>query len=72
MRWPSRRASSAPAERRNLFTRTGRTYRVWKSTTLANDWQPVGPPVPGDDTLKIYTDAISSGHAFFRVSVEIP
>jgi hypothetical protein len=54
------------------FTRSGRLYRVWKSSTLNNDWVPVGPVVSGDDTLKVHTDLMESGHAFFHITAELP
>jgi hypothetical protein len=53
-------------------TNTGRVYQVWKSTTLTNDWQPVGPLVPGDDTIKVHADPMAEPRAFFRVSAGLP
>ena len=53
-------------------TKTGRVYQVWKSTTLANDWQPVGPLVPGDNTIKVYANPMTDLAAFFRVAAGLP
>lgn len=53
-------------------TKSGRVYRVWKSNTLADDWQPVSPVVSGDDTLKIYSDPMTDPRAFFRIGVSLP
>jgi hypothetical protein len=53
-------------------TAAGRVYQVWKSNTLANDWQAVGPLVSGDGAFKVYSDPMTESRAFFRVAVEIP
>lgn len=53
---------------------SGRNYQVWRSTTLADSasWVPVGPVIPGDDTLKTHADPAAEPKAFFRVEVAIP
>ena len=53
-------------------TATGRVYQVWKSGSLAMDWEAVGPLVPGDGGIKVYGDPMTESRAFFRVAVEIP
>ncbi len=55
-------------------SRTGRLYQVWKSTHIADSesWTPVGPPEPGDDTLKTYLAPAAEPAAFFKVSVQMP
>jgi len=53
-------------------TRTGRLYQVWRSTTLTNDWVPVGPLVTGDDTLKVYLAPTNSARGFFTVRPSVP
>ena len=50
-------------------SRTGRVYQVYRSTTLAPPWTPVGPLISGDETVKMYIDASGDPSAFFYAEV---
>lgn len=53
-------------------SKAGRVYQIWKSATLANDWERVGPQMPGDNTFKVYSHPIAEPAEFFRVEVDLP
>ena len=53
-------------------SRAGRVYQVWKTDTLTGVWQPAGPLVSGDDTVKVHNYPMTGSSGFFRVVVDLP
>ena len=53
-------------------SRAGRVYQVWKTDTLTGVWQPAGPLVSGDDTVKVHNDPMTGSRGFLRVVVDLP
>ncbi len=45
---------------------SGELYQVEKSTDMVN-WQPVGQPIQGTDSLQSYTDTSMTGSDYYRV-----
>ncbi len=64
-------ASRAPGQLLISFpTQQGHNYTVWQSSNIKGTFTQIAGPIPGNGSVNVVTQAVTSATSFFRVSAQ--